>query len=85
MCNIRPSIANVSVHLPHYTNVLVAVEQRVLVFALHARATYAAVGCLVGLEAGIGQDDDQPLAILVVGSDGHVLLGNELGESWRRQ
>lgn len=76
MCDIRSGVANISVHLAHDTDMLVAVEKRVLVFALHTRATDAAVGCLVCLETGIGQDDNQPLTVLVTGGNGHMLFGD---------
>ena len=56
MGDVGPRIADVSVHFPHDTDVLVAVQKRVFVFALHAHAAGAttAVGGLVGLDAGIG-------------------------------
>jgi len=81
--DVRARVGNVAIHLAHDADVLVAVEQRVLV-VLHAIA--AAVRGLVGLETGIGEDDDQALGILVVGCDGYVLLGDELWEGgwWER-
>lgn len=81
MCNIRTSITNVPVHLAHDTNVFVAVEQRVFV-VLHAR-TAAAVRGLVGLEAGIGEDDNEPLRVLVIQRDGRVLFSYQLRKSRR--
>lgn len=80
MRNVGSRVADVTVHLSHNTDVLVAVEQRVLVLALHAHAagTAAAVRGLVGLEAGIGEHHDKPRCIFVACSDGNVLLGNKL-------
>ena len=57
MGNIRPRIADVPVHLPHDANVLVAVEQRVLLFLVGPIPASAGVGRLVRLQAGIGEDD----------------------------
>lgn len=48
---------------------LVAVEKRVLLFAL---------GGSVRLEAGVGQDDNKPFGVLVGGRNRHMLLGDEL-------
>lgn len=44
-----------------------------------------AVGGLVCLETGIGEDDDEAFAVLVGGGDGYMLLSNELGELGRGQ
>lgn len=81
--DIRTRIRDVAVHLAHDSNVLVAVEQRVFVI-LHAVA--AAVCGFVCLETGVGEDDNQALGVLVVGSDGNMLLGDELRECgwWER-
>ena len=56
--DVRPSITDVSVHLSHDTNVLVAVEQRIFLFLVRCIATRSAVGCFVRLEAGVGKDDN---------------------------
>jgi len=82
--DVGSSIADISVHLAHDTNVLVAVEQRVL---LVSDRTHPARGMrsLVRLEAGIGEDYDETFRVLVVRSNGDVLLCHKLGEGWRRQ
>ena len=80
--DVGSCIADVAVHLAHDSNVLVAVQQRVL---LLARATSSAMRCLVRLEARIGEHDDQALGVLVRGRNGVSLLGNELRQRWRRQ
>ena len=49
---IWTSITDVTIHLPHHANMLVAVEQREF-FILHCAAP-TAVGSLVGLETCIG-------------------------------
>lgn len=83
--DIRAGITDVSVHLPHDTNVLIAVEQRVLVVALHAHAAATTVRSLVGLETGIGEDDNEPLRVLVALCDGQLLLSYELRQGGRRK
>lgn len=83
--DIGASITDVSVHLAHDTNVLIAVEERVLLLSLHAHAAGAAVGGLVGLEAGVGEHHDEPLGVLVGRWNGHVLLCDELREGRRRE
>lgn len=84
MRDVGTSIADVTVHLTHDADVLVAVEQRVFLVALqaHAAAAAAARG-LVRLEARIGEDDDQALCVLVAGGDGDMLLGHEPREGGR--
>lgn len=80
MSDVRSCITNVSVHLPHDANMLVAVEERVLLVPDHATST--AVGSFVGLETCIGEHNNQPLSIFVVGSNGSMLLCNELRQFW---
>lgn len=59
MGNIWSSIADVSVHLAQDAYVLIAIEKRVLVLAVHASAAGAPMRRLVGFETGIGEDDDE--------------------------
>lgn len=61
MGNIWPSITNVSIHLSQDPDVLIAVEERVLVLPMETCTTGATVRGLVCFEAGIGEDDNQPL------------------------
>lgn len=82
VCDIGTSVRDVAVHLAHDTNVLVAVEQRVLVI-LHAIP--AAVRGLIRLQAGVREHDDQALGVLVILRDRDMLLGDELRESGRRK
>lgn len=92
MGDVRPGLAYVAVHFAHDADVLVGVEQRVLLLAAvrspsgssAAAAAAAAVRGAVGLEAGVGEDDDETLAVLVLGGDGDVLLSDELGQFGRR-
>lgn len=86
MRDVGSRVANVTVHLAHNTDVFVAVEKRIFVLALHAHAAgaAAAVGGLVGFEAGIGEDYDKPRGILIACSDGDVLFRDELRQGWRR-
>lgn len=82
MCYVGSSVADVAVHLAHDADMLVAVKQRVLVIL---DAVAAAVGSLVCFEAGIGEDNDQALGVLVGRGDGDCLLGDELRQlRWRK-
>lgn len=83
MRDIRSRVADIPIHLAHHTNMLVAVQQRVLLLPLSAHAARAAVGCLVGLEAGIAQDDNESLGVLVGWRNGVVLLGHQLRQRRR--
>jgi hypothetical protein len=53
VCNIWSGIADVTIHLPHNTNMLIAVEERVFVLSLPT-GSVAAIRGLVGFETGIG-------------------------------
>ena len=55
MSDVWSSIADVTVHLSHDTNMLITVEQRVLVVF---DAIASAVRRFVGLKARVGQDDN---------------------------
>jgi hypothetical protein len=79
--DIRASFTDITVHLAHDTNVLIAVQQREL---LILGSTTAAGDRLVGLQTGIGENHNQALGILVMGWDRHVLFGNKLRKLWRR-
>lgn len=76
MRDIWPSVADISAHLSHDSNVLVAVQEREF-FILSTR--FAGVGSFVGLETRIRQDDDQSLGVFISGSDRSVLLRDHLG------
>jgi hypothetical protein len=72
--DIWTSFTDVATHLPHDSNVLIAVEQRVfLIFTTSA----AAMSSLVRFEAGVRQDDDESLGVFVRGGDRDMLFGNE--------
>lgn len=77
--DVRSGFADITVHLAHDANVLVGVEQGVLV-----ASTGAPVRGTICLQAGIGQDDYEAFGVFVVVRDRDVLLGDELGEFWRR-
>jgi hypothetical protein len=76
--DVWSGIADISVHLAHDANVLVAVEQRVLVVPRPAQAAAAAVRGLVGLKASIGKNDDEPFGVFVGYGDWKVLLRDQL-------
>lgn len=79
MGDVWPSIANVAIHLSQNSDMLIAVQERVLVLAMHSRAAGSTVGGLVCFEAGVGEDDDKALGVLVRRRDRCTLLGNKLG------
>ena len=83
MGDVGSCIADVSVHLSHHTNMLIAIQQRVLVL-LHTIASHPMRG-LVRLKACIRQHDDQSLGVFVAAGDGHMLLGHQLWKTGRRQ
>jgi hypothetical protein len=78
VCYVWSCLANITAHLPHYTNVIIAVEEIVLVFST-TRTSSRSMALLVRLEGGIAEDDNESLCVLVVACDGHMLLCNE---SW---
>ena len=87
--DIGSCVADVAVHLAHDADVLVAVQQRVFFISYH---TWPASSCwprravvrrLVGLETGVGQNDNQASRVLVRRRDGDMLGSDELGERWR--
>lgn len=65
MCDIRPCIADVSIHFSHDSDMLIAVEKRV--FLIFNTAVPATMRCLVGLKACVRKHDDQSLSIFVIG------------------
>jgi hypothetical protein len=79
MCNIWTSITDVTIHLPHYADVFVAVKQReFLISARHSRSARISMRCLVSLETRVRQNDNESLGVLVVGRNWDMLFGSEL-------
>jgi hypothetical protein len=76
--NIRTSLADITIHLAHDTNVFVAVQQRILLILRPSTARGP-----VGLQAGIGENDNQALSIPIVRGDGNSLLRNQLRQLGR--
>jgi hypothetical protein len=74
---VRPSLTDVSPHLPHYTNVVVAVEQVVL-FLFAAGPSARANGRFIRFESCIAKDNDESLCIFVIVGDRNVLFGYQL-------
>lgn len=83
VCYIWPRLTNVAAHLPHDTNVIVAVEEVVLVLT-RTRASARAMRRLICLEGGIAENDDQALGIFVVGGYGNMLLCYQPWQFWWR-
>lgn len=79
--DIGASFADITVHLAHDADVLIAVQQREL---LILGATTATGDSLVGFQTGIGEHHDQALGVLVMRRNGHMLLRDELRELRRR-
>jgi|TARA_R110002003_G_scaffold184_5_gene14412 hypothetical protein len=75
MGDVWPRLTDVAAHLPHHTDMIVAVEEVVLVLS-RSRASTCAVGRFVRLEGGIAQHNDQSLCVFVVGWNGSVLFGD---------
>ena len=90
MCNIRSGFADVSSHLTHDGDVLVAVEKGEFFFFRYradAPGAHTVHGLWVSivvaggsedLEAGFVEDDDEALGGVVVGGYGDMLRGNKL-------
>lgn len=78
MSNVGSGVANISIHLAHHSDVFVAVEERVLVLPVGTRTTPAAVRSFVGFEAGIRQNNNEPLRILVGRRNRCILLRYQL-------
>jgi len=74
MSDIRSSITDISIHLLHNSNMLITIQKRV--FLLFPIST--STGRFVGLEAGMREDDDQALCLLICRRNGNLLLGDEL-------
>jgi hypothetical protein len=83
MGDVRPRLTDVAAHLPHDTNVVVAVEEVVFVLS-RPRTPTGAVRGLVRLEGGIAQHDNQALCVFVVGGNGCMLFSDQFGELWWR-
>jgi hypothetical protein len=81
--DVRPRLTDVAAHFPHYTDVVIAVEQVVLVLS-RAWATAGAMRRLVCLECGIAQHYNQALLVLVRCGNGHMLFRDQLGQLWGR-
>lgn len=79
MSDIGAGITYIPIHFAQDSYVLIAVEERVFIFTVHARAAGATVRGFVRLKAGIGKDDDQALRVLVGGGDWRVLFRHKLG------
>ena len=79
MGDIRPGITDIPIHFSHDADMLVRVEEGELLIAAGGSGT-ATVSSAVGLQTGIGENDDETLGVLVVSRDGHVLLCDELGK-----
>lgn len=84
MGDVGTGLADVTSHLAHDADVIVAVQQIELVLATTGTAADAMRG-LVGLKGGGAQNDDEALRVLVAARDGLMLFGHQLGEVRRRK
>lgn len=85
MGDIGSSFADVPVHLPHDRDMLIAIEERMFVVSgISGLAPPTRAGNFVGLEGGIGQDNDQPLCVLVASRYRHMLFSYHLRKFWWR-
>lgn len=84
MGDIGSRLTDIPIHFAHDTDVLVAVEQRILLITCGSITTPR--GRPVGFQTGVREDDDQTLGILVMGGDRNMLLRDELGQlrGWAR-
>jgi hypothetical protein len=57
---------------------LIAVEKRILLLSVEAGTVDASLNCLVCLQAGIREYDNQSLGIFVSERDGSLLLSDQL-------
>lgn len=76
MGNVRPCVTNISIHLPHNSYMLVAIQERV--FLVSQITSPTAMRCFVCLKTRIGQNHNQSLRVLIVGRYWDVLLGDKL-------
>lgn len=65
VCDIWASFTDVSAHLPHHPDVVIAVEKSVLVISSRHVPAAGPMGHLVALESGIAEDNNQPLGALI--------------------
>jgi hypothetical protein len=83
MCDIRPGIADVAVHLAHNSDVFVTVQQRKLFLSTgHPISARTSMTGFISLQAGIRKDDDQALCVFVVQWNWYMLLRGELWQLW---
>jgi hypothetical protein len=80
--DIWSGIADIAIHLPHDANMFVRIEETILLLSLPTWSIATETG-LVGLETGIGEDNDQALRVFIGGRDRNVLLSRQLWEGWR--
>jgi hypothetical protein len=75
MRDIGAGVTDVSIHLPHHSNMLVAIQERVFFISCSTAST--SMSGSVRLEAGVRQYDDQPLRVLVICWDRNMLLRSQ--------
>ena len=101
MGDIRSSIADIAIHLAHDADMFILfssqqiysllvftpyrIQKAVFILALATWPVATDAG-LVGLETGIGEDDDQALRVFIGGRDRIMLLCDQVGQRgwWRR-
>lgn len=81
MCDVRPCFAYVATHLPHDTDMVIAVEKVELLFP-SSWPTAGPYRCFVGLECSIAEHHNESLGVLVTAVYRDVLFGDEPREVW---
>jgi hypothetical protein len=74
MCNVWPSVADVTVHLAHNSDMLVAVEKRILLLSGKAVAAIAAYS-FVCLKTRVAKHDNETFRAMVTLRDRQTLFG----------
>ena len=81
MGNVGSCFTDITIHFSHNTDVLVTVQEGMLLVPDIAGSP--SMRGFVCFQAGIGQDNDEPLRIFVGRKDWDMLICNKLGQFWR--
>lgn len=76
MGNVGPRFTDIPIHFSHDPNMLITIQKGMLLVSDIAGSP--SVRGLVCFQAGVGQDNDEPLCIFVGRRNGGVLICNKL-------